>query len=177
MRLALFLMAVSAALALTTGVYAKNSGAKHASAVLKNSSNDVVGFARFTGDATGTVHVNVHIKGISAGLHGTHIHTTGVCTPPSFSSAEGHHNPLGKEHGLENPDGPHAGDLPNLTVNKAGVGHLNTTTDRVTLSPGTTTLFDGNGSALVVHAAEDDQETDPTGNSGARIACGLITRD
>src|SRR3990170_369061 len=171
MRLALFLAAVSAALALTGGAYAGNDGAEHASAVLVNGTGDVVGFARFAEDATGRVHVNVHVDGISAGLHGIHIHENGACVGPSFTSAGAHYNPLGKQHGLENPNGAHAGDLPNLEVNGAGQGHLNTSTDRVTLSPGTTTVFDGNGSALIVHAGPDDQVTNPTGNSGGRIAC------
>jgi Cu-Zn family superoxide dismutase len=82
------------------------------------------------------------------------------------------------EHGLENPAGPHAGDLPNLVVNGAGIGHLDATTDRVTLSPGPATLFDTTtgavGSAFIIHAGPDDQLTDPTGGSGARIACAVI---
>ncbi len=79
------------------------------------------------------------------------------------------------QHGLENPEGPHAGDLPNLVVNPAGVGHLHTTTTLVTLSPGTATLFDADGSALVIHADPDDHVTDPTGQSGSRIVCGVIS--
>lgn len=111
--------------------------------------------------------MNVQVRGLSQGLHGTHIHNTGACTP-TFSAAGSHHNPLGVTHGS------HAGDLPNLRVNVAGAGHLEATTGGASLTPGPTTVFDANGSALVIHAGEDDLVTDPTGNSGGRIACGVI---
>ena len=166
------------AVAWVAGAYAGNDGAEHASAVLKSPGPDgeVIGQARFVEDATGLIHLNVHVKGISTGEHGIHIHAVGACAP-TFLAAGGHHNPLGHKHGLDNPDGPHAGDLPALKVNKAGVGHLNVTTDRATLSGGPTSVFDADGSALVIHADPDDQVTDPTGNSGARIACGIIKQD
>ena len=177
-KVAMVLLVLMAVVALTTSAYAQNDAAEHASAVLKDASGQVVGFARFTEDATGIVHVNVHVKGLSPGLHGIHIHAIGSCVPPLFTSAGGHYNPLGKQHGLDNPFGSHAGDLPNLTVNEAGVGRLDTTTDRVTVSAGPATLFDDTpgavGSALVIHANTDDQITNPTGNSGGRIACGVI---
>ena len=169
-----------AVLALAGSVYAWNNGAEHASAVLKDPSGQVIGSADFTEDATGVVHVNVHVDGLASGLHGIHVHTIGVCngaTVPAFSSAGGHFNPAGAQHGLDNPAGPHAGDLSNLTVNPAGVGHLNATTDRLTLSAGALSVFDLDGSALVIHANVDDQVTDPTGNSGGRIACGVIVSD
>lgn len=155
---------------------APNNGAEYASATLKNAGGQVIGFASFTEDATGLLHVNVHVKGLSVGPHGTHIHAVGDCSHGAtpFSAAGGHHNPLVREHGLNNPLGAHAGDLPNLEVNASGVGHLNDSTDRATLSPGPTTVFDPDGSALVIHVAQDDQVTNPTGNSGARVACGVI---
>jgi Cu-Zn family superoxide dismutase len=119
--------------------------------------------------------VDVKVDGLSSGLHGIHIHAVGSCTGPAFASAGGHYNPLGHQHGLENPNGPHAGDLPNLVVDSNGHGRLHAKTDRVTLSPGIATLFDGDGSALIIHANPDDQVTDVgNGGSGARIACGVI---
>jgi Cu-Zn family superoxide dismutase len=166
-----------ALLAMTVQVAsAGDDGALHAGADIKNAAGDVIGFAKFTEDATGIVHVNVHAKGLSTGEHGIHIHAIGACSP-TFLAAGGHHNPLGHEHGLDNPDGPHAGDLPALTVNPAGIGHLDVVTERATLSAGATSVFDADGSALVIHADPDDQVTDPTGNSGARIACGVVEAD
>ena len=132
-----------------------------------------MGFADLVQDGAGDVHVNVHVKGLSSGLHGIHVHNTASCASGAtpFSGAGSHHNPGGATHGA------HGGDLPNLTVNGAGVGHLNATTDHLTLADGPLSVFDANGSALVVHAAPDDGVTDPTGNSGARIACGVIVAD
>ena len=152
------------------------SGPPHASASFVDANGATVGWARLVEDATGRVHVNIHVTGLAPGLHGVHIHSVGACSPP-FTSALGHYNPLTHQHGLENPAGPHAGDLPNLVVNGAGIGHLDATTDRVTLSPGAATLFDTNGSAFIIHAGPDDQLTDPTGGSGARIACAVIESD
>lgn len=149
-------------------------GAIHARAEIVNTAGEVVGWAKFTEDATGTLHVNVHVTGLTPGLHGIHIHNTAACvlgTTPAFSSAGPHHNPLGALHGN------HAGDLPNLVVNEAGNGHLNATSDGATLSSGPVTLFDLNGSAIVIHANPDDHVTNPTGNSGARVACGVIVAD
>lgn len=175
---ALLAPAAVLAVALTGGATgALGGGALHAEAALVDTAGNSVGWARFVEDATGTVHLSVHVQGLTPGLHGIHIHAIGTCTlgtTPAFSSAGGHHNPLGHTHGLLSPTGPHAGDLPNLVVNEDGVGHLDTTTDLATQSAGTTSIFDADGSALVIHAAEDDQVTNATGNSGPRIACGPI---
>ena len=152
---------------------ASAGGALHASAVLRDPTGSVVGWARFTEDASGILHVNVQVRGLPEGLHGIHIHAIGQCSP-TFAAAGGHHNPLGHDHGLDSPTGAHAGDLPNLVVNGAGNGHLDATSDRATLSAGTVSVFDADGSALVIHFGEDDQVTNPTGNSGSRIACGVI---
>lgn len=176
-RLPLGLAAAGLLLALAAPALAAD-GALHASAELRDPSGAVVGWARFTEDSAGNLHVNVQVNGLTAGLHGTHIHTVGSCATliSAFDGAKGHFNPApGHDHGLDSDTGAHAGDLPNLVVNVAGNGHLDTTSDRATLSAGTVSVFDADGSALIIHAGPDDQVTDPTGNSGGRIACGVIT--
>lgn len=177
-RLLIFVPALILAVSVSAMAIASNDGAEHASATLIDTASppNVVGSASFTEDGTGVVHVNVHVKGLTPGEHGIHIHAIGSCSP-TFTAAGGHHNPLGHQHGLDNPNGPHAGDLEALIVNKNGVGHLNSTTDLATLSAGATSIFDNDGSALVIHLLPDDHVTDPTGNSGARIACGVIEAD
>ena len=100
----------------------------------------------------------------------------GRCDPPQFTSAGAHFNPASKQHGTQNPAGPHAGDLPNLEVAASGEGGIDATTKLVTLGPGPTSLLGPAGTSLVVHAAADDYKTDPSGNSGDRIACGVITK-
>jgi Cu-Zn family superoxide dismutase len=153
------------------------SGASRASASIVDASGSTIGFATFTEDATGRLHVNAHVEGLTPGLHGAHLHAVASCIGPAFTSAGGHHNPLGAQHGLRNPLGAHAGDLANLVVNVQGRGHLDVTTELATLSAGPTSLFDPDGSAIVIHASEDDQATNPTGNSGARVACGVIVAE
>jgi Cu-Zn family superoxide dismutase len=170
-------MVVAGMIILTTASIVAASGARHASATIIDGSGATVGSARFTEDATGRLHVNVQVHGLTEGQHGIHLHAIGSCIGPSFASAGGHHNPFGAKHGLENPDGPHAGDLPNLEVNVAGHGRLQATTDRATLAFGQAALLDADGSALIIHASPDDQLTDPTGNSGGRVACGVIAAD
>jgi superoxide dismutase, Cu-Zn family len=154
------------------------SGAHHAAATFVDAAGATVGWANLVEDASGVVHVNVHVGGLTPGNHGIHIHAIGSCSP-TFAAAGAHYNPLGHEHGLDNPAGPHAGDLPNLQVNVAGKGHLDVRTHHVTISAGPATLFDTTagavGSAFIIHANEDDQVTDVgNGGSGARIACGVI---
>jgi Cu-Zn family superoxide dismutase len=169
-------MIISAVLMFATAVYAHEDAAQNAVAVMKDVKGNIVGLATFTEDTSGLVHIKVNVSGLTPGLHGIHIHETGNCTGPSFTSAGGHYNTLGKEHGLNNTKGPHAGDLPNLEVGEDGTGHMNSTTDLVTLSPGPTSLFTANGTSLIIHADPDDQMTNPSGNSGARIICGVIEK-
>lgn len=152
-----------------------NITAPMAAAVLLDSEGNTVGDASFTETDEG-VEIQVTLREFMAaadGEHGLHIHTTGACTP-DFSAAGGHFNPTGAEHGLENPNGPHAGDLPNLTVDADGNAMYQELNTIITLEEGETALMDADGSALVIHAGTDDMMTDPSGESGDRIACGVI---
>jgi superoxide dismutase, Cu-Zn family len=123
------------------------------------------------------VRIDGALTGVPAGVHGIHFHQVGRCDGPDFTSAGPHLNPSGAEHGLDNPRGPHAGDLPNVTANVNQQMIVDMATSRVRLSvTGAGSLFDADGTALVMHADADDQRTDPAGSSGERIACGVITR-
>ena len=149
-----------------------------ARAELKDANGRVVGEATFVAaEDAGGVEVTLNVHDVSPGIHGVHVHDVGRCDPPEFTSAGGHFNPDGKQHGLENPNGPHNGDLPNLSVEPDGTGALSAVTTRLQSLPGGENFFEGDGVALVVHAGPDDQTSDPSGNSGARIACGPIIHD
>ncbi len=138
---------------------------------------DVSGAARGSGvlwqDPLGVVHVDLQLVGLPPGPHGIHFHAVGRCDG-DFASAGSHYNPMNRKHGLNSPSGPHAGDAPNIAVAADGRARVRFTTDRVTLTPGPVTLNDSDGSALAIHAVADDQVTDPSGNSGARIACSVV---
>lgn len=125
--------------------------------------------ATVTGDA---VMVVVAVQNMPAGEHGVHVHMVGRCDGPDFTTAGSHWNPTAQTHGLEGGSGQHAGDMPNLVVNAQGTGTL-----EYTLQGGATFagLMDADGSAFVVHANADDQRTDPSGESGGRIACGVFS--
>ena len=124
----------------------------------------------------GGVTVAVTLQGtdvVKPGEHGIHLHAVGKCDGPDFTTAGGHFNPTGKKHGARNPEGPHAGDLPNLVAGAQGATYQ-ATASGVTLSPGPASLFDADGTALVIHANPDDHMTDPAGNSGPRVACAVL---
>ena len=147
-----------------------------ATATLADANGGSAGSVQLWQEAGGLVHVDASATNLSPGAHGIHFHAVGRCEGGStaFSTAGGHYNPTAKEHGLSNPAGPHAGDAPNLQIGADGSGHLSFTTDRITLTAGSTTLFDSDGTAVVIHAAADDQVSQPSGNSGARVACGVV---
>jgi superoxide dismutase, Cu-Zn family len=169
------------ALALVACHTAASSGggaSRHASATLTDAGGRNVGTVQFVEQPAGRVALTGTLHDLPPGPHGIHFHAVGQCdgTAP-FASAGAHFNPGARKHGLDSPEGPHAGDLPMVVVGADGRATLNATTDRVTLGSGPTSLLDADGSALVLHAAADDQRTDPSGNSGARIACGVVKLD
>jgi len=121
------------------------------------------------------VNISIAVVGLAPGVHGVHLHMTGSCEAPEFTSAGGHLNPGGHQHGASNPAGAHLGDLPNVTVGSVGTGTVSATLTG-TRDEVLAQVFDGDGTAVVVHAGADDYRTDPSGNSGGRIACGVLTR-
>ena len=144
------------------------------SATIIDNNGQSVGSAMLAQGPNG-VTISVVVSNLPPGKHGIHIHAAGKCDPPDFQTAGGHFNPFGKKHGLKNPEGPHAGDLPNLEVGPDGKGKMESTVGGLTLGKeGLSTLFPPSGTAVVIHEGPDDDMTDPAGNSGKRIACGVI---
>lgn len=155
----------------THAVPPQSSSSGHADIV--NAQGQKIGTATVLPSGDG-VRIDVVISQLPPGTHGIHIHTVGKCEGPAFASAGAHFNPMSKKHGKDNPDGPHAGDLLNIEVGNDGTGHASLSDSGVTLGEGPNSLFHEGGTALVIHEKPDDYKTDPSGNSGARIACGVI---
>jgi Cu-Zn family superoxide dismutase len=149
--------------------------AQSANAVLMDPDGKEIGNVALSELAQG-VRIFAQAANVPPGVHAFHIHETGQCDPPEFESAGGHYNPTDQQHGWNNAEGPHAGDLPNVHVQEDGVLAIEYFTDAVTLGEGDTTLFDDDGSAIVMHEGADDYQTDPTGAAGPRIACGVISK-
>jgi Cu-Zn family superoxide dismutase len=123
---------------------------------------------------TDSIRLRLDVMGMRAGAYGAHIHAIGRCDPPSFETAGPHWNPTGQQHGKSNPQGMHKGDLPNLMVGEDGRGTLEVALPAASISGGSAALLDADGAAVVIHERADDYRTDPSGNSGARIACGVF---
>lgn len=148
-----------------------------ATATLQDTAGNQVGTVTFTAAADSGVSVAAQVRGLAPGEHGIHVHAIGQCDAATgFESAGPHLNPTNRQHGLENPNGPHLGDMPNLTVANDGTGSATFTSTQLRLGQGGN-LLDADGAAVVVHAGPDDQSTDPSGNSGARVACGVVNNN
>lgn len=144
------------------------------SATLTTASGTPVGTAQLLADGD-RVSLAAGLTGVSPGVHGFHLHATGRCEGPDFTSAGGHLNPLGRNHGTLDPGGSHVGDLPNVTIgaNRSGTVSADLQGSR---SQVLEWIFDADGTAVVLHAGADDYRTDPAGDSGSRIACGVLKR-
>ncbi|HYY55588.1 MAG TPA: superoxide dismutase family protein [Candidatus Dormibacteraeota bacterium] len=153
--------------------YFEGTTSSRARAAIVDSSGKPIGLASFSETRLGVL-VDVKVVSLPKGAHGLHIHATGKCETPEFMSAGAHFNPGGNQHGLHNAKGPHAGDLPNLVVGDDGKGALSYVDPLVTLESGASNSIVG--LSLVVHKDPDDEQTDPAGNSGSRIACGVIDK-
>lgn len=144
-------------------------------AILKDAQGKTLGEATLR-DSPAGVLVKLDLVGVPTGPHAFHIHAVGKCEAPDFMTAGGHFNPTTMKHGLLATGGPHAGDMPNLFVPADGKLSVEVLDPNVTLAAGAKSLFDADGSALVLHATADDYTTDPAGNAGGRIACGVVTK-
>lgn len=166
---------LAATLAAAAWIATAQAQAQGANAVLINSEGKEIGNVAIEQLERG-VRLYAQAANLPAGTHAFHIHQTGKCDPPDFKSAGGHFNPTDEQHGWNNPQGHHAGDFPNVHVQDDGRLAIEYFTDSVTLGDGETSIFDDDGSAIVMHEGADDYKTDPAGDAGARIACGVIEK-
>ncbi len=157
-----------------SGAYPEETpAASTASAQLRDASGQAVGSATATQSGE-SIRVRVETSGLPQGAHGAHVHMTGQCVAPGFDSAGGHWNPTDRQHGKDNPAGMHKGDMPNILIGTNGSGTLEYTISGAQVAGSGGAMLDADGAAIVIHAGPDDYRSDPSGNSGARIACGVF---
>jgi Cu-Zn family superoxide dismutase len=170
------ILSVLSVLAVLAWGCGSSSSPPTAKATLVNPQGQKVGEATLTQTDNG-VKIELVVENLPPGVHAFHIHEKGLCQGPDFKSAGGHFNPFHKQHGLNNPQGPHAGDLPNITVGPDGKAKVTEMAKLVTLKAGEkNSLFQPGGTSLVIHVGPDDNVSDPAGDAGPRIACGPITK-
>ncbi|HEX8445135.1 MAG TPA: superoxide dismutase family protein [Sphingomonas sp.] len=157
-----------------TGTAGGGAAMPRATATLMDATGAAKGNATFEQTASG-LRMRVQATGMAPGPKGLHFHMMGKCDAPDFTTAGGHWNPTGMKHGKDSGAGPHLGDLPNIEIGADGRGQIDTVAAGVMLMSGATPLLDADGAAILIHAGPDDYRTDPSGNSGSRLACGVVT--